>query len=198
MLFFSSLQNKVKDYNFRYCHDLVDWWTDLLTTYTHHSELQVITALSLVSVIYNSPQHPLRLFPACYVFISRYLVTASNIGHSSPSRAQVLSSQPLVQNSTFNRQLETNWVPPQLFSRELIVTDHIGNTPFSIVVVQLLQLPGNGLHNTVSISNPIVVEACLLCRCITTAVVSSFVSRSLPSNGSIRHNILRNINLYNL
>jgi hypothetical protein len=29
----------------------VDWILNLLTTYTHHSELQVITALSLISVI---------------------------------------------------------------------------------------------------------------------------------------------------
>jgi hypothetical protein len=38
---------------------------DLLTTHTHHSELQVITALSLISAIRKSPQHPLSLFPAC-------------------------------------------------------------------------------------------------------------------------------------
>jgi hypothetical protein len=29
----------------------------LLTTYTHHSELQVITALSLISTLYKSSQH---------------------------------------------------------------------------------------------------------------------------------------------
>jgi hypothetical protein len=35
---------------------------DFLTTGTHHSELQVITALSLISTLYKSPQHPLSLF----------------------------------------------------------------------------------------------------------------------------------------
>jgi hypothetical protein len=39
-----------------------DWWVDLLTTYTYHSELQVITALSLISTLYKSPQHLLSLF----------------------------------------------------------------------------------------------------------------------------------------
>jgi hypothetical protein len=65
----------------------------------------------------------------------------------------------------------------------------IENTPISIVVVQLLQLPSSGLHNTVSNSNSIVVEACLPRRCIETAVVSLFVSRSLPGNGSILHSM---------
>jgi hypothetical protein len=32
----------------------MDWWMDLLTTYTHHSELWVITALSLSFTLYKS------------------------------------------------------------------------------------------------------------------------------------------------
>jgi hypothetical protein len=35
---------------------------DLLTTYTHDSELQAITALPLLPTIYKSPQHQLRFF----------------------------------------------------------------------------------------------------------------------------------------
>jgi hypothetical protein len=45
-----------------------------------------------------------------HVLIGRSLATASNSGDSSASRAQVLSSQPLVQSSTDNWQLTTNWV----------------------------------------------------------------------------------------
>jgi hypothetical protein len=75
---------------------------DLLTTYTPHSELQVITALSLISTFYKSPQHPLSLFPARCVFKSRSLPTASNVGDSSASRAQILFSHLLMQNSTLN------------------------------------------------------------------------------------------------
>jgi hypothetical protein len=35
---------------------------DLLTTYTHDSELQAITAPPLISTIHKSPQHLLSLF----------------------------------------------------------------------------------------------------------------------------------------
>jgi hypothetical protein len=35
---------------------------DLLTTCTHHPEVQVITALSLISTLYKPPQHALNLF----------------------------------------------------------------------------------------------------------------------------------------
>jgi hypothetical protein len=61
--------------------------------------------------------------------------------------------------------------------------------PVSIVVVKLLQLLINGLNNTVSNSNSIVVEACLRRCCIATAVFSLCVSKSLPSNGSTYHSI---------
>jgi hypothetical protein len=39
------------------CRWGLDWWMDLLTTCTHHSELQVITALSLISTLYKSLAH---------------------------------------------------------------------------------------------------------------------------------------------
>jgi hypothetical protein len=80
----------------------LDWWMDLLTTYTHDLELEAITAPLLISTIHKSPQHTLSLFAACCVFISCSLVAASNSGDSSASRTQVLSSQPPVQNSTLN------------------------------------------------------------------------------------------------
>jgi hypothetical protein len=83
---------------------------DLLTTYTQHSELQILTELSFISTLHKSLQHPLSLFPACCAFISRSLATDYNSGDSSASRAQVLSSQPPVQNSTLNRQLTKYWV----------------------------------------------------------------------------------------
>jgi hypothetical protein len=39
-----------------------DWWMDLLTTCTHHWELQAITAPQLISTVHKSPQQPLSLF----------------------------------------------------------------------------------------------------------------------------------------
>jgi hypothetical protein len=72
----------------------LDWWMDLLTTYTHDSELQVITSPTInlhSSQITTATAKP---FPG---FISRSPATASNSAVSSASRAQVLFSQPPVQ-----------------------------------------------------------------------------------------------------
>jgi hypothetical protein len=55
------------------CRRGLDWWLDLLTTYTHNSELQVITG------------PPLSFFLVCCVFTSRSLVTSPNSRHSSAS-----------------------------------------------------------------------------------------------------------------
>jgi hypothetical protein len=65
----------------------------LLTTYTHSSELQVITAPSLISILHKSPQHTLSL-PASGVFTSRSLVTASNSGDFSASALFYLHNLP--------------------------------------------------------------------------------------------------------
>jgi hypothetical protein len=86
----------------------INWWTDLLTTYTHHSELQVITVLLLISTIYQSLHT--KSSPPCSVSNSCSLATASNSGDSSASSSQVLSSQPPVQNSTPNWQFP-GWRP---------------------------------------------------------------------------------------
>jgi hypothetical protein len=63
---------------------------DLLITCTHHSELQVITALSLISTFYKSQQHLLSLFQHD-AFISSCLATASNSGDSSAFPAHVVT-----------------------------------------------------------------------------------------------------------
>jgi hypothetical protein len=48
----------------KYCHVLwtdykrgMNWWMDLLTTYTHHSELHALTTLTLISTFYKSLAH---------------------------------------------------------------------------------------------------------------------------------------------
>jgi hypothetical protein len=71
---------------------------DLFATYTHHSELQIITALSPIPTIDKSQRHPQSLLQPA-VFTSRSITTASNNGDSSASHAQILLSQPPVQNS---------------------------------------------------------------------------------------------------
>jgi hypothetical protein len=64
---------------------------DLLTTYTHHSELQVITALFGNLNTTQITTAPAKHFPACCVFISRSLSAVSNSEDSSASLAQVPS-----------------------------------------------------------------------------------------------------------
>jgi hypothetical protein len=81
---------------------------NLLTTCTHHSELQVITALLLISTA------PARPFPASCVFNSRSLATASNSGDYSASRAHVVNVRRISRNSTLvNWQLNYSAISSQ-------------------------------------------------------------------------------------
>jgi hypothetical protein len=73
---------------------------DLLTIYALHSELQVITGLSLIFTLYKLLHG--KSSPACCVFTNHSLITATNNGDSLASRGQDLSSQPPVQNSILN------------------------------------------------------------------------------------------------
>jgi hypothetical protein len=71
----------------------MDWRINLLTTYTHHSQLQAILALSLISTLYKQNTLSLRQ-PT--VFSSRSLATSDSGGSSaspvftaSPCRIQI-------------------------------------------------------------------------------------------------------------
>jgi hypothetical protein len=77
----------------------MDWWIDLLTTYTHHSELHIITALSLISTLHKSIHA--KSFSACTIFSSRCLVTALNNGDSTSLLTSLLSCRyPTIELST--------------------------------------------------------------------------------------------------
>jgi hypothetical protein len=83
---------------------------DILTTYTHDSELQVITAPALISTLFQITTVPSMSFPV-YVFTSRSLATASNNGDPSASRAHVLSERRLPSNCLFSSQTPVqNWL----------------------------------------------------------------------------------------
>jgi hypothetical protein len=86
----------------------------------HHSELQAITVVSLISTLYKSPQHLLSLFPACCVFKSSSLATASNNGDASASSTHVVTVRQISHNWTlfFTAGLSTlNWTGlPSLLS----------------------------------------------------------------------------------
>jgi hypothetical protein len=66
---------------------------DLLTSCTHHSELQAITALSLIFHNLQITTRLARPLPAGCVLTSRSLATASKSGDSFAFRAQVLPVQ---------------------------------------------------------------------------------------------------------
>jgi hypothetical protein len=147
---------------------------DSLTTYTHGSELQAITAPPLILTIHKSPKHPLSLFPACCVFTSRSLATASNSGDSSAPRAQVLSSQPPLQNSSPNWQLTAS---PQLSSLKPLRTDlvenAVSNSNYSWFRISCSgnvftdRLPRSGLHNAFVYSPIACHHLCILQYYIT-------------------------------
>jgi hypothetical protein len=88
---------------------------DLLTTYTHDSELQAITAPSLISTLYRS-QHA-KSSPDCSVFTSCCLVTDLSYGDSSASvLTSLLSGEyyaaeaPSLLSLPCGTQLSTDWV----------------------------------------------------------------------------------------
>jgi hypothetical protein len=109
---------------------------DLLTTCTHHSELQVITALSLISTIHRSSQHPLSPFPACCVFDRRSLATASNSGDPSASSPHVVTLWRISHNWTLaNGQINYSTTSSQ---------PELDSTASS----QLTHQPTNSLHFT--------------------------------------------------
>jgi hypothetical protein len=79
---------------------VMSWILDSLTTLAHNSRLHLITALLIISTLYKSPQHPLSLFPACFVFNSHSLAVASNSGNSSASHTHVITVQQISHNRT--------------------------------------------------------------------------------------------------
>jgi hypothetical protein len=96
---YQSLMNTATSYvvcDYRWS---MDWWlgfidhlyTSLGTTSTYNT-----IADFHASQITTTPTNP---FPTCYVFTSHSLAMASNSGDSSASHAQVLLTQPPMQNS---------------------------------------------------------------------------------------------------
>jgi hypothetical protein len=76
---------------------VLDWILVVLTTCTHHSKLQAITTPPLITAIHKSPQPLLSLFQPA-VFTSRSLIRLLTVEIFFGFGAQVLSSQPPVQN----------------------------------------------------------------------------------------------------
>jgi hypothetical protein len=104
---------------------------ELVNGYNDHLHIPLETTSNYSAIgnlhTYKSPQQPLRRFAACSFFISRSLVTALNKGDSSASRAQILSSQPHVQNSTLKipRLLAILHQPPSLLFTRWLSTNSL-------------------------------------------------------------------------
>jgi hypothetical protein len=78
----------------------------LVTTYTHHSELQALT-WAIANI------HNLSLFPTCCVFNSRFLATTSKSWVSSASHPHVVAVQGISRNWTLvNCQLSCSAISP--------------------------------------------------------------------------------------
>jgi hypothetical protein len=142
----------------------MDWILDLLTIYTHHLELQIITALLLSSTIHISLHA--KCPPVCNVFNSHFLVTDGNSRNPSASLAKVL---PSIFQYRPACQLSNEPIIPFLF----FITSRRGpRRQYPIFTFAYVT---------------VATGTCSTSRCIATAVVS-FLSRTLPSSWSIRHN----------
>jgi hypothetical protein len=142
---------------------------------THDSALQALTTLSLIYTLYKSLHA--KSSPACSVFISRCLVTTLNNGDSSSS----------VLMSLLSGEYPTNELPIMARSLHSLPCRNQLSTDWFAPVVFLITL----LHGS-SRKHRFQKELCCF-RGVVTAPFSLFVSRSLLSNGSMRHNIKRTI-----
>jgi hypothetical protein len=135
---------------------VLDWILDLLTTYTHDSELQAVTVA--IANLHNSQitTAPPKSFAACYVFNSRSLATASIV--------EILQLHAF-KSSPSGGSLPTTCFPHRLPYR----TDK---------VAPIIFLCADRVENTVSNSTSIVAYVsiaagtCLPSRCLGTNVVS--------------------------
>jgi hypothetical protein len=152
---------------------VLDWILDLVTTYTHNSELQAITAPSLMSTTHISPQHKLR-FPAWSVLTSRSLITAINSGDHSASAFKFSLNDGFLPTDSFLHRLpyRTGLVAPFVF---LITPRHGPRRQHRSSVTA-----GTCLLNRCSAA---AVYSCLLrICCLATNVVPSSVSQPFPRN----------------
>jgi hypothetical protein len=106
----------------------LDSWLDLLTTLTHDSELQAITAPSLISTICKSPLHPLSLFQSVVSSLAvslQRLLTVMILQH--PRLSPLWTAAPFQLPPFFRLQYRTHSVAPIFF----LITprqDQVGNT----------------------------------------------------------------------
>jgi hypothetical protein len=151
-----------------------------LTIYAQHSELQVITALSLTSTLCKPPRYPLSLFPAYCVFISvpwqRLLTVEILQFHALRSYLDSLPCRTLPSTDNYRAissqphlQCSTELVAPVLF----FITPWRGprrqHSVFSVACVT------------------VAAGTCLPIRCLETGCLTPLFIHLLHSNGCTRH-----------
>jgi hypothetical protein len=146
----------------------------------HHSELHVITALSLISTLYRSLSLA-QYSPANSVSDCRVLATTSNSGDSSVSRAHVVTDRRISHNWTHSAGLWSSH-----YSLGADPTENTAsNTFYGRLPSDSQDIVSAGMCLPSRCSEMVV---CLFAHCIATVVL--IVLRSLPSNGSVRHDIV--------
>jgi hypothetical protein len=120
----------------------MDSWTDLMTTYTHHWELQVITALSLISTLHKSLAHAMSspsLLDVSWLQLLTVemlqLLALRSSYHSRPWRTQHTQ---LLRHLFSASVAELNWLdcPSRLLYNHFSGT--ISKTPFFIVALEFV------------------------------------------------------------
>jgi hypothetical protein len=107
----------------------MDWWINIDHLYTRLGTTSNYSAIAYLHTLQITPATA-KPFPACCVFISRSLATASNSGDSSASRAQVLSSRAELNSQVTTARLAAiSHQPPSLLFTDWLSTNPLSSLP---------------------------------------------------------------------
>jgi hypothetical protein len=144
---------------------------DLLTTYTHDSELQGLTKLSPISTLYKYTYYTLSSLAGSVITTMENLQLLCSGCYCPANIPQLkcqlnyitISSQPPLQNST-----------------ELNIT--------TVLVISSRHGPHRKCRISIIAWVFVAAGTCLKCRCVETVAVYSPISRSLHNNDCTRYN----------
>jgi hypothetical protein len=152
--------------------------TRLVTTINYNANADLHT-----SRISTAPS----VFSVCYVFTSRSLVASNSVDSSASTFTSLLAGSQLHRLRFLFTDSLTNLLTSKLVS---VITSRHGprRKHRSSVVVQLFPWEHVCLPSRYSVMTPY-IRLLKIC-CLAADVVSLFVSRSLPRNGSTRYNTI--------
>jgi hypothetical protein len=175
---------------------VMDWWIDFLTTYTQHSELRVITELSLICALYKSLAHAKSSQSSPDFSWKRLLIVEI---FQLPALRSYLYSRPsgTLQLSTHNYNAISSQPPLQSWAQlptvnwtgcpnSLPYKSSARNTSWTLFFYSCVRVPFRGNVFT----EPLLRNGRLFMPILQQRLHSLFISRSLSSNGSTSHNNL--------